>query len=460
VIFNANATTQISFNGNQGTVILGTGVTVTGNVITFAPDTGFVAFRGGGTLSGNAGTAALPLQQISLGGNSTITGSAAAQTFNLGLNTLNIGGPLTLASNPVLDVSINPTASGRILASGATNFPSAGSVGTVNVTPVSLITQHTTYEIINGGSGGNNTSVPFPWVADLTNNLARNAVAVNPAGTGDVFLSVDPALLSPLVPGSANANQRSVASGIDNGIISGGVITAPFVPLFSLTGSQLTSALSQLSGEAATGEQRAAFQLMSEFLGLLTDPFLNGRSTGGSLGPAPGFAAEDQDSLPPEIARAYDALVKASPRPVVPFDQRWSVWSAGFGGGNTTNGDPAIGSNNVRTQIYGGAVGVDYHFTPDTLAGIALAGAGTNWDLAQGLGGGRSDAFEVGVYGKTHAGPAYVAAAFAFANNWFDTNRFAAFGDQLTARFQGQSYGGRLEAGYRYAVAPAIGVIP
>jgi outer membrane autotransporter protein len=33
-------------------------------------------------------------------------------------------------------------------------------------------------------------------------------------------------------------------------------------------------------------------------------------------------------------------------------------------------------------------------------------------------------------------------------------------GDQLTARFQGQSYGGRLEAGYRYAVAPMVGVIP
>jgi len=41
----------------------------------------------------------------------------------------------------------------------------------------------------------------------------------------------------------------------------------------------------------------------------------------------------------------------------------------------------------------------------------------------------------------------------------FDTNRIAV-GDQLTARFQGQSYGGRLEAGYRYAVAPMVGVIP
>ena len=40
----------------------------------------------------------------------------------------------------------------------------------------------------------------------------------------------------------------------------------------------------------------------------------------------------------------------------------------------------------------------------------------------------------------------------------FDTNRIAV-GDQLTARFQGQSYGGRLEAN-RYAVAPMVGVIP
>ena len=42
--------------------------------------------------------------------------------------------------------------------------------------------------------------------------------------------------------------------------------------------------------------------------------------------------------------------------------------------------------------------------------GFALAGAGTGWGLAQGLGSGRSDAFQAGVYGGTRLGPVYVGA--------------------------------------------------
>ena len=95
---------------------------------------------------------------------------------------------------------------------------------------------------------------------------------------------------------------------------------------------------------------------------------------------------------------------------------------------------------------------MDYHFS--------LAGGGTNWGLAQGLGSGRSDAFQAGVYGATRSGPAYVAAAFASANHWMTTNRIAFSGDQLTASFNGQSYAGCVEAGYRYAALPTIGVTP
>jgi hypothetical protein len=40
---------------------------------------------------------------------------------------------------------------------------------------------------------------------------------------------------------------------------------------------------------------------------------------------------------------------------------------------------------------------MDYHLSPDSLVGFALAGGGTNWNLAQNLGGGRSDAFQAGV---------------------------------------------------------------
>jgi uncharacterized protein with beta-barrel porin domain len=144
------------------------------------------------------------------------------------------------------------------------------------------------------------------------------------------------------------------------------------------------------------------------------------------------------------------------------FDQRWTAWGSGFGGSAMANGDSAVGSNDVTTSTYGYAAGMDYHYSPDTVLGFSLAGGGTNWNLAQGLGTGRSDAALAGGYGVTHIGPAYLAAALAFANNWFTTNR-TALGDDLTARFQGQSYGGRLEAGYRLALpAPqnAAGVTP
>ncbi len=73
------------------------------------------------------------------------------------------------------------------------------------------------------------------------------------------------------------------------------------------------------------------------------------------------------------------------------------------------------------------------------------------------MGTGRSDAFQSGVYGITRAGPAYLGASLAFANHWMTTNR-ATMGDILTANFAAQSYGGRIEGGYRFAVLPTLGL--
>ena len=70
---------------------------------------------------------------------------------------------------------------------------------------------------------------------------------------------------------------------------------------------------------------------------------------------------------------------------------------------------------------------------------------------------GAATRFQAGVYGTTHLGPAYLSGALAFANNWFTTNRIA-LGDELTAKFHGQSYAARGEAGYRYGV-PVTGYI-
>ena len=99
----------------------------------------------------------------------------------------------------------------------------------------------------------------------------------------------------------------------------------------------------------------------------------------------------------------------------------------------------------------GFAGGLDYHLSRDSVVGLAFAGGGTDWSLSQGLGGGKSDAFQAGLYGATRWGPAYVAAALAFTNHWMSTDRFAFAGDHLAASFEAQSYGGRIESGYRFA---------
>ena len=232
------------------------------------------------------------------------------------------------------------------------------------------------------------------------------------------------------------------------------------MPLFGLTGSNLTGGLDQLSGEAATGAQKVGFQLGDQFLNLMLDPFVDGRSgVGGADHPALGFAPE-RETMPPEIALAYAAVFKAPPKAVPVYEPRWTVWGAGFGGSNRTSGDLAvIGSHDLSARTAGVGGGFDYRLTPDTVVGLAFAGAGTDWSLSQGLGGGKSDAFQAGVYGVTKSGPAYLAAAFAFANHWMSTDRIAFAGNHLTADFNAQSYGGRLEGGYRFGT-PYGGITP
>jgi uncharacterized protein with beta-barrel porin domain len=180
--------------------------------------------------------------------------------------------------------------------------------------------------------------------------------------------------------------------------------------------------------------------MMTGFLGLLIDTQFDGGN--GTI-------------QAPDLGRGLIFKAPAEPN----FEQRWTAWSAAFGSSNSTKGAPVSGSNNVTAQTYGFAGGIDYRVTSDTIVGLALAGGGTGWGLSGGLGGGRGDAFQTGVYGITRAGPAYLAGALAFNNHWMTTNR-VALGDPITASFAAQDYGARAEAGYRYAALPMLGVTP
>jgi autotransporter-associated beta strand protein len=254
-------------------------------------------------------------------------------------------------------------------------------------------------------------------------------------------------------------NQSNVYTAVNNFFNSGGAVPPGFTTLFGLSSSALPAALTQLDGEAATGGEAAVFQSTSEFLSLLLNPFVNGRpaSSAGAIG----FALEEEASLPPDIALAYASVLTKAPPPPQGFDPRWTTWGAAYGGTANISGDSAVvGSTNLSASTYGFAAGMDYRVAADSVVGFGLAGGGTNWNLQQALGGGRSDEFQAGVYGTHYFGPAYVAAALSTAANWMHTSRTSFAGDELTASFNAQSYGARVESGYRYAPAPAFGVTP
>jgi outer membrane autotransporter protein len=171
---------------------------------------------------------------------------------------------------------------------------------------------------------------------------------------------------------------------------------------------------------------------------------------------AAGFADEDEalayvkrKGRNPAEQDAYAAMARKAP-PRAAFLRRWSVWGAGYGGTQSTDGNATVGSNDVTSRIYGGAAGFDYRLTPDTLVGFSLGGAGSKYNLANGLGSGRSDMFQAGVYGMHYIGPAYLAGALAYGWQDVTTDRTVLL-NILRANFDANAVSGRLEGGYRFA---------
>jgi uncharacterized protein with beta-barrel porin domain len=440
----------LAIAGTQSQLVLPAGFTLT-TVLSTTLSAGTLAMSGGvlsspemlisgGLLTGD-GTI------VAAGGDTGVCDTGVCNTGGtvMPVGTLAIQGNYTQTGG-MLAYQVSPTSVFGTLA--VTGTATLGGVLAVTVTP-GLYANSTRYA---GVITAHPINGQFAQVASSSVFLPA-AATYNPTSV-DLTLNRIP---FGAVPG-LSTNQRAVGNALESAYSTSR--TGQQAAFFSnVLVSPTTNILTELSGESNTGAERAAFQLTNEFLTLMLDPFVNGRGYGpGGGGPALGFAPDQQTSLPPDVALAYASIFnKAPPKPT--FDQRWTAWGSAYGGSNSANGDATVGSNNVTANAFGFAGGMDYHLSPTTTVGFALAGAGTNWGLANALGSGRSDAFQAGVYGISWFGPAYLAGALAFSNHWFTTAR-SVLSDQLTANFDGQSYGARIEGGYRYAALPAFGVTP
>jgi autotransporter-associated beta strand protein len=223
-----------------------------------------------------------------------------------------------------------------------------------------------------------------------------------------------------------NGNQNNVGNGIANSLNLMNGIPGAFVTL-------TPAGFTQVSGETAVGTQQATFDAMNQFMGVMLDPTVGALSGGRAF------------------AQANASMARKAPEA---FDARWGVWAAGFGGSQSVSGDTTLGSNKTTSNVFGSAAGAEYRFSPNTVAGFALAGGGTNFSVANG-GSGSSDLFQAGAYLRHTQGAAFLAAALAYGWQDVTTNRTVTVNgiDSLRGRFNANAVSGRLEGGYKVATA-------
>jgi uncharacterized protein with beta-barrel porin domain len=460
LIGNIGVTGSLTFN-QTGAVSLPNVITGSGAV--FDSGSGTLTLSGVNTYSGlttvNGGLLEIDGSIAASGGVTVNAGGTLDGTGILGATTINNGGTfmpgngtpgssmtvagsLALQSGALFMVQINPATASFANVTG-TAYLGGATVGAIFAAGSYVSKQYTLVQATGGVSGTFNPAV-------VNTNLPSNFHTTLSYDTHDAYLDL---ALNFGIPGSLNGNQQNVGNALTNFFNATDGIPIVF-------GALSPAALTQASGEIATGSQQTTFDAMNMFMGAMTDPFIDGRGAPVPAGSSTGASAyAAQDNPRSGTTRDADAMFTKAPVMADPFAQRWSVWTAGYGGSQTTDGNAAAGSNATKSAIYGTAVGADYRFSPFTLAGFALAGGGTNFSV-NGSGSGRSDLFQAGAFVRHTVGPAYISAALAYGWQDITTDRTVTIAgvDQLRAEFDANAFSGRAEGGYRF-VSPWMGGI-
>jgi len=421
----ASLTTTSGFTFILGANTYTGGTSVNGGVLDVIGSLTDPTVNSGGLLmgSGTVGSTQVNAAGIFAPGNGTAGSS------------MNVSGNLAFQSGALYLVLLNQTSSYASVTGSAT----LGG-GIIDAVYGSYVSRQ--YTVLTAGS------VSGTFGSLVNTNLPANFTSSMSYDANDVYLNLT---LGFGLSAGLNPNQQKVANALTNFFNANGGIPAVY-------GTLTPAGLTQASGEAATGSQQTTFNAMTQFMGVMTDPFVAGRGDPVSAGGgATGYADEANAYAAKRNPNDALAAIYTKAPPVAPFEQRWSTWVAGFGGSQNTDGNAVQGSNSTTSTVAGTAVGADYRFSPFTIAGFALAGGGTSFSV-NGSGSGHSDLFQVGAFVRHDVGPAYISAALAYGWQDITTNRTVtiAGSDQLRAEFNANAFSGRLEGGYRF-VTPHFG---
>ncbi len=384
--FNNGATniTATNFAGD-GTIALAANSKLIGAVTTNAANTGTLSLAGGSAVTGAVGGAnGLKVINVVGGSNNagvsaSISGAVNAYAFNLGTNTLNVGGALTIANQTsagVINTTLaSTTVYGNIKAVGASNLGSTLLVN-VAVPQTAFFPVGTQFTIVQATSGTNGSVVTV--VKDPTNPLFTFS-AIPLAGTvagqvviettgipltvpvappPGVVLPPDQVIAAPIVPALLAAGAAAPASDLVATVLPAiNAISDPTVVVNAI--AQLAPSTSALAASQVTFEGTRAFQnLLSSHL---SEDLCDGESQ----------TADRRRSDDPRKARDGSAGCREN-------NQYQRFWLKGFGYFGDQGAHGAF--SGYDSNILGAMMGYDVAIADNTRAGLGIGYARSKID--------------------------------------------------------------------------------
>jgi len=403
----------------SGTISGSGGLTVTGGTQTLAGTNSYTGLTtiNGGTLAVNGSITSSSGVVVNSGGTLAGTGSVSAVTVNSGGSlapgSLTVNGPVSFAAGSNFIVNVSSTSAGKLTTTGPASL--AGTLAIASADGTYLLGQKYTVLTANGGFTGSFTLAPITHTgAQFEAELSHDAQNQN------LYLEIDLAKLSPLLPTDANGNQTRVVGGIDAAIAAGATLPQSFENLGNDTSSGLASDATQLANQIGSDIPQIGTSLFNTFI---TSVF---------------------NHLSDEVS---DRRLRGNA----------DVWLDGYGtasivaAARDTSGAQRLKSNGVG--LVGGA---NWALSPGILVGAAVSAGTADFHLSDTAGKGKVQTLQGGVYGYLQYSPHFYGSfAAAVAVNDVKTDRVLTVSgtDDLKGKLTALVYGGRYETGLTLSFA-------
>ncbi len=434
VVFGTGATGSATFDGALTGSVNGTGGVAGSGVGTVTLD----ATSAGVTTIGNTGILkALTLNNPTAGTAITVTTSgnvAAADTTNLGINTLTDGGTFALGAGQALNLtSYSSTVYGNVAATGAAT---TNATSTINFT--NNVSGNATYNLITSGAAstyGGTLKVNGATVTTTASTAGLMKYQEVLAGNNLEVTATRQAITSAL--GSAlTSNDLSVGSVLDaiKGTATGNLATAENLLASGSTATALHNSLQSMTPTVDGGAEQAALAV--------------GDQTGGIINTR--LAALRNGDTTSGVAAGYST-------------QGLNTWFEGYG--QHAHQDMRSSVNGYTSNTAGGAVGIDTSNLPNgSVFGFAI-NYGHSWVDSQNA---NTTSTNLDNYGGNFYGTykmpenTFINGQLGYAYNSIESDRHNAdlAGDTAVGNTHSDQYTARAALGRDYAARGGMMLTP